>query len=82
VSELVEVIEFEGHTAREALRKLVDFLGEDDGRVFIGAWNIPGDTDVLAIQAVIARDGDDGDPVEVRLNLAFYPATGKWVTDG
>lgn len=72
--EIFEVIEFSGNTDCEGLRKLVDYLEGDDTRVLIGCWNIPSDTDVLAIQAVIAvGDAANEAPAEIRTNRTFYP---------
>jgi hypothetical protein len=71
--EVFEVIEFSGTTDCEGLRKLVGYLEGDDTRVLIGCWNIPSDTDVLAIQAVIAVDNGNETPAKIRTNRTFYP---------
>lgn len=73
MAEIFEVIEFEGRTDCDALRKLIAYLEDDNTRVLIGCWNVPSDTDVLSIQAVIAVDAVDEQPAEIRTNRAFYP---------
>lgn len=73
VPETFEVIEFEGRTDCDGLRKLIAYLEGDDNRVLIGCWNVPSETDVLSIQAVIAVDAGDSQPAEIRTNRTFYP---------